>query len=322
MLRLPKPGEETPPLVVEEAKRRRRRNSSRSRDKRAEEIFDETFAGKTGPDPIFGRILAATVVTAVVAIAIGLLWPEPREESPDTAFEFPEPLPGELGPEPEPESVDEPQVLSVTMIRDELEPVVRSFLDAPDLESAAAWAAHSERTLERMRDFHDGDYRPPGMKSVLWNSAMTRGEAWASFRVETDDFRRQTVFLVEDDGWKVDWDSWVGWSPASWDELQEERPVETVRLRALVRPVDYYNFRFSSESEWAAVTLVAPDGESSIYGYVPRASELHSRLTFLDGTKERRLIVDIRYPKNAPVGNQVLIEGVVGEGWLDTEETP
>ncbi len=318
MLRLPEDGEETPPLVIKEAARRRRSGGDRRREQRAKEIFDETFSDKGGSDPIFGRILVATVVTLLVVLAAGLLWPRGGDEpaSGESMLDLPPPLPAE--PVEDPES----GLLSVGMIRDELEPVVRAFLEAPDLEAAAAWTAHSQRTLGRMREHYGSDYEPPGMKSVIWNGAMTRGDGWASFRVETDDYDNRTVFLVEDDGWKVDWDSWVGWSPMTWDELQEKRPTETVRVRALVRPVEYYNFRFSSESEWAAVTLASPGNGSSIYGYVPRASGLHSQLTFLGDTAERRLILDIRYPANAPVGNQVLIERVVGEGWLDTGDLP
>lgn len=316
MLRLPAEGEETPPLVVKELSRRRRSHGDRRREQRAEAIFDETFANKSGPDPIFARILIASVGTIAIVVAVGIFWPRaggpPVDEMP-VSLDLPV---ADIQPLPD----AEPRVVSVAMVRDELEPVVRAFLEAPDLETASKWSALSERTLERMKTHYGDDYRPEGLESVLWNNAMSRGERWASFRVETGDFNRRTIFLIDDDGWKVDWESWVGWSPMIWEQLDEERPTETVRLRALVRPVDYYNFRFSSESEWAAFTLASPDNASAIYGYVPRGSELHSRLTFLDGTKERRLILDVRYPKNAPVGNQVLIEGLTGESWLDTEE--
>lgn len=318
MLRLPAPGEETPPLVVEGAAKRGRSHSAMRREHRAEEIFDETFANKTGPDPIFFRMLIAAVVTLAIALTVGLFWPRGGGDVGVDGAGTDEPS----LPLAEPEVDEEPEVISVAMVRDELEPIVRSFLEAPDLETAARWTARPGRTLERMEKHHRDGYTPPGLGAVLWNQSMSRGRDWASFRVETGDYERKTVFLVKDGGWKVDWESWTGWSPVSWETLKEERPTEPVRVRALVRPVEYYNFGFSSETEWAACMLVAPDGESSIYGYVPRTSDRASRLTFLDGTTERRLILDIRYPENAPAGNQVIIDAVIGEDWLDTEDMP
>lgn len=318
MLRLPAKGEETPPLVVKELSRRRRSHGDRRREQRAEAIFDETFADKSGPDPIFSRILIASVVTIAIVIVAGILWPRAGGPAVDPEPVSLEPPSADIQPLPD----AGPRVVSVAMVRDELEPVVRAFLEAPDLKTASEWTARSERTLERMKAHYGDDYRPEGLESVLWNHSMTMGGGWASFEVETRDFNRRPVFLVDDGGWKIDWESWVGWSPMTWEQLVEQRPTGTVRLRAVVRPVEYYNFRFSSESEWAAFTLASPDNASAIYGYVPRGSELHSRLTFLDGTTERRLLLDVRYPRNAPVGNQVLIEGLTGESWLDLDDLP
>jgi hypothetical protein len=109
----------------------------------------------------------------------------------------------------------------------------------------------------------------------------------------------------------------VGWSAVSWKTLKETRPTRSVRVRALVRPVDYYNFRFSSETEWESVALVSPLDSSTLYGYARRNSETFLRLPFREDSKERSMVLDIRYPKNSPTDNQVLIEAVAAEGWLD-----
>lgn len=319
MLRLPLEGEETPPLVVKEALRHRHSRPGHSRDKRAERIFDETFAGKSDPAPIYGRILVASLATIGAIVLIGLLWPrggEAEDASSPPVTRNQEPV-----PPPVAGSDDEPLVLTVGEIRDELEPVVRAFLEAPDLESASRLTARPGRTLERMRQHHGDDYRPPGLRLILWNEALTRGEKWASFRIETGEFRRGRIFLVQDGGWKIDWESWAGWSPMSWDQLKTRRPREPVRIRAVVRAIDYYNFEFSDESEWAAFVLVPPDDSDSLYGYVPRFGSVRSRTPVM-GEKEERLLLDIRFPADSNAANQVLIDDVVGEGWLDTTDLP
>lgn len=322
MLRLPEEGEETPPLVVDDGKgalRRRRRHSEAHREKRAAEIFDETFARKTGPDPIFARMLVAAVVTIVLVLVAGLLWPRGERAPEPVAGARDSDLPEALRPVEEEEDEVMSRILAPATVRDELEPVVRSYLEAPDLEAAAEFVAHRDLTQPRMREHYGQDYRPLGLRGIDWSGTLTRGRGWASFRIETNDFETRTVFLIDDGGWKLDWESWAGWSPMTWEELRAEQPTETIRVRARVRPTEYYNFGFA-EADWHSVMLAAPDDENAIYGYVPAGSELHTRLNFLDGVRERRLLLDIRYPENAPIDNQVFIEAVVGEDWLDTDD--
>jgi hypothetical protein len=318
MLRLPGEGEETLPLVVKEAQRQRRSHQGHGHGRRSGRGFDETFADKPESSPMLVRVLVASAATVFAVVLAGLLWP--RGDTPEGA-----PPPRVVADAPDPGPAADPaeaRVLTVAAINEELEPVVRAFLEAPDLETAARWTARSQRTLERMRSHFADGYRPPGYKAVQWNSPLTRGEGWASFELETGDFQTGRIYLVEDDGWKVDWESWAGWSPLSWDELKAKRPTAPMRIRALVRADNYFNFGFSDDSEWASFALAPPGDGPLLYGYVPRFGPLRSLLP-VEEEKPQKLLLDIRFEADVlEGGNQVVIEEVIGEGWLDTTDLP
>ncbi|GAA5478600.1 hypothetical protein [Haloferula helveola] len=320
MLRLPEAGEETPPLVTSGSRRRRRSEPSKSaEDRRAEKVFDETFAHKQGADTTVGRMVAASVITVIVLLLVGIFWPRddkpPADAGPGAGAEPPSNV------EPVPQVPEEKlELVTPETIRDDLEPVAKAFLRAKDPEEALKWVRHPEKTRKRMETFHEGRFRSKGFRSVSLAEVFPRGDDWAKILVEVEDFTRVPMWLVKDDGWKVDWESWVGWSPTSWEKIRERRPTGPFKLRATVSPVIYYNFRFKNETEWACYALASPDGESTIYGYAPRGGEVHSSLGAVDTVRGSRMLLEVRYPDNSASDNQVLIDRVVCEGWLDLED--
>jgi hypothetical protein len=134
--------------------------------------------------------------------------------------------------------------------------------------------------------------------------------------VRTSDFKdRNMVVEKTGDGFKVDWESWVGWSEMSWKQLREIRPTEPKLFRVFAKQGKYYNFVFSDDTEWRCYQLDSPDRKNSIFGYVKRGSKLDMELAKV-GNVPIAMTLMIRFPQNAPADNQVFIDSMVADGWV------
>jgi len=134
--------------------------------------------------------------------------------------------------------------------------------------------------------------------------------------VRTSDFKdRNMVVEKTGDGFKVDWESWVGWSEMSWKQLREIRPTEPKLFRVFAKQGKYYNFVFFDDAEWRCYQLDSPDKKNFIFGYVKRRSKLDMELAKV-GNVPIALTLMIRFPENAPADNQVFIDSIVADGWV------
>jgi hypothetical protein len=338
MLRLPEADEDTPPLVLP-LRRKKRASSQRHREEKQERVFDETFADKESTSPVLVKIIVAAAISTVILIAAGLLWPrgetetaqtpgEPRAATPDPAAPVD---PGdseasETAADDEPsEPVDVP--LRASMVAAELAPVVEHFLTAESLDEARALVRHPDVTGPRMEEFHNGEYRPPGFRKMTEGARgdhVLRDGRWARAVAVSEDFSQQVFWLAKDAGgqWKIDWESWAGWSPWTWKEIREGKPEGPFELRVRLNNVAYYNFDFADESRWSSYSLRGPHDERPLYGYARRGSPADIRLGLHEKQRDRPFRVRVRKPENAANPNQLRIEKVLSEGWLDPGDSP
>ncbi|MFC7338987.1 hypothetical protein ACFQY0_17450 [Haloferula chungangensis] len=343
MLRLPTEEDEVPPLVIPEyfedrkkapeklsedervlaseaeeqglvARRRRRRLKK-------EEIFDETFAQKEELSPKFVRGLIGSVVLCGAFIIAVLLWPSGKDDKGDGSL-VSIPMPVDEAPtEEEKEALAaERSMVSAPFVERTLQPVFEAFLNADSMEELTKWVRHPELSLPRIKEFYGDDYFPDGFSSIIWSSHPKRTGNSIRVTIQDGHYARRDIYLVDDDGWKVDWESWVGWSEISWEDLKASRPTEPVVLRAVVSDVSYYNFSFIDESRWSSYRLESADKEFSLYAYVPRAGVLDAQLKSLEGIKERMFTVKVRYPEGAPTESQVIVDEIVSDGWLLSDD--
>ncbi|MBK1828325.1 hypothetical protein [Haloferula rosea] len=322
MLRLPTKGESTPPLVLPKQEAPKAESHQRRRERQSAEIFDETFAKKQGPDQTLVRIIMAGATTIIVVLLAGLLWPKGGNDTDDS--DSTSVLPPELIdlPDREPESIVN-TVLSSDLVRKQLEPVIREFLESPTMEEAASHTRRPTRTLQRMKKLHGDGYYSPGFRQIKWNVPMERDGEWAMLSVEDSQFRTLPIALVREDGrWQIDWESWAGWSEVDLTTLRKEKPTEPVTVRVTVDPIDYYNFSFSDESKWSSYRLSDPEKIEAVYGYAPSLGEIDLRLKPNSGEKDLRFTLSVRYPDDATSDNQLIIDRILARGWVITEEAP
>ncbi|RYD38772.1 MAG: hypothetical protein EOP87_00855 [Verrucomicrobiaceae bacterium] len=220
-----------------------------------------------------------------------------------------------------PEQIELPREMdrSETELIKELEPLARGFLEADTVAKLLPFVRDSGRLEEKIRAYYpDGKVPAPGMSAFNTRSAIAYRGKLASVSVRTGDFmERQIAFLRMDDGMKIDWESFVGWSEMPWQRFIEEKPERPVLFRVGLKMQDYYNFSFADEKKWQSYEIRFPDGEHILYGYVRRDSPLDVKLRPLDAKSSRLVMVRLKFPPGGTKRNQVIIEEMPADGWVE-----
>lgn len=316
MLRLPAPGE-TPPSLIVEAAHADEDEDSHDHDHDHDPDHDHDHdAEESSPFP-WKLILGMAVPGIALLVAFGMWLKAHSRPAPPPLVAIP-PLRAKEPPSPDAELAK--SIPNGGKLLADLEPLVKNFMEAPTMDAALKYVAEPERTKARWLAWLDGKpYEAPGFRGVQSDLAIAEN-GLVSFAVSTADYEERSVaFHTLGAEPKVDWESWVGWSEMSWKEFRKQRPTEPKWFRVILTQVDYYNFGFIDESKWACYQLISPDGLNSVYGYLPRASALDNEIR-PDRPKERvSLIVQLKFPEKAPSDNQVLIEKITGQGWIETK---
>lgn len=130
---------------------------------------------------------------------------------------------------------------------------------------------------------------------------------------------------VEDtgEGYRVDWETAVGYQPMDWKEYRAQRPAEPTYMRVYVQSSDYYNFGFrefrddGAIPEWSSYRLSHPDEDRPLYGYVKSFSPLRERLDSTISWREGEyFILRLQFPEDAPADNQVHITEILQSNWV------
>ncbi len=318
MLRLPGAEDEPGPLLAP------RREAP---DTAADEAEHEE-AGPTGEGEGDGtlRLIAMMAVPGLLLLGLFAWMMMPDKDAPAAAAA----VPGESAPaaeeEAEPAAEEAPPAPRAPSEMVQMEETARKFMEAPTQEEALALCFRPEAIREKAAEWYAREpYEAPGFQGTTDNLAETAvGKLRiTSLGVRTGDFDPRHIALVQTpEGFRVDWESWVGWSEMSWEDFKAQRPAEPKRFRAISSASDYYNFGFKDETEWISFRLESPDGMHFLYGYAPAGSDLAARLRPLDGVEKRPVILELSYPPDGKADNQVIIGGISGDGWIDLPEQP
>ncbi len=349
MLRIPREDDETAPLMApiqkigfsEEADKRGEKRTRSVRKKKQKEAeapgwdassgswrsTKKSFWKRAMPVLAWGGGMAAIASAAVFLVKLSEA--EPENDVPDVVAEqdkFDELVGNPLiVPEDELEAeVTLPKVMkkSEADFLAEAEPLAKAFLEAERTEDILPLIHDPARVRRNLRTFYPEDtIEPMGLSKFNSTGQVSYKDSFAAVTVLTPDYeKKQLAFIDGEDGLKIDWESWVGWSDLPWPKLVESRPRKSVLVRAMVKWVDYYNFGFSDEDEWRSYRLVSPDGGTTLYGYVERNSLLDQRLRPGEPTATVAVTLTIHFRENEQAPNQVVIDSLVSDGWVVTGE--
>jgi len=201
----------------------------------------------------------------------------------------------------------------------EAEPLARRFLEAASVEEMLPLVRNPEVAGPRMLEFYpQGRIEPPGLSVFNASGAPNYRSAIVSVDLLTDEHEtRQLAFVETDDGLKVDWESFAGWSEMPWDEFIAQRTTEPRLFRVILRVLEYYNFDFTDEAFWQSYRLESPDGEHILFGYAERGSLLQQQLRPDVAKSSVAATLILKFPEGAASDNQVIIERFVADGWIE-----
>jgi len=334
ILRIPTAGDVPTPLIVplrhtaaEETagsesahgakKKRRGRKSDRAENLEWERQYRPMRRGEKNQMRLMliggGTLFALIVAGVIVAFQSG----RPAPKAP-------------VVPEALPKITDVPKAGPTTARRGdavlaaEAGPLARKFLEATRVEEILPLVRNPEVAGPRIRKFHpDGKIPAAGLSQFnISGSGEVRG-AIVSYTVRTrDQDEKPMAFVDGPQGLKIDWESWAGWSEISWKEFLATKPTTARVFRLRLAPVDYYNFDFKDDLKWQSYRLESPDQETSVYGYVEKGSLLDKQIRPSSDEKSVLLTLSLKFPERGLSSNQVLIDRLVGEGWVEETEKP
>ena len=210
-------------------------------------------------------------------------------------------------------SIREPLALSLA------EPLTKQFLEAKTVNELLPIVRNPKVAEARMKEFYQGGrIQPAGLLKFNVSEAITTKGDQSSISVLTrDEGEKQICLVTTPEGMKVDWESWVGWSDIPWQKFLSTKPTTGHTFRVIVSPVDYYNFGFSDESKWKSYRLESPGMEHGLYGYVARDTELSKAIHLNADQDKAPFTLSLKFPLDSNSHNQVEIEKLICEGWVE-----
>ena len=201
----------------------------------------------------------------------------------------------------------------------ELEAVARRFFAAENVEEMSRWVRNRERVLPLMKGYYarpGHEFRPEVCRTIGEDEGAFVEGAMAAILVTLGDFsQRQIALQKTEDGFLVDWESWVGYSEMSWEEFKQRKPTRPLVFRVRMRRETYFNFGFSDDSKWLCFRMLSPEGDL-LWGYAAEDTASAKLVTWDTGDREELATVLLRFPENASRADQAVIDDFVVSGWV------
>ena len=306
------PLEESVPLVPELRKRRRKGKEKQA----AVPSWEMGSWGRSGrPEKV---LMAAMIGGAVLLVIIAVIISRRTNSSsdmPSTPGMVMAPIELPADGVPAEELPDVGAFLRVA------EPMARTFLEAKSIPELLAVVRHPGITAKRISErFPEGVITPVGLQTFADDGAVRIEHSNASVKVRIGNFElRDLSYARTKDGWKIDWESWVGWSDLPWEEFMEKAPTTSRRFRVRLKPIIYYNFGFADDRKWRSYLIESTDGQHRLFGYVERGSRVDDLINFTDSPSGGDYILDLCFPADNIGRNQVLITDRIAEGWVEPD---
>jgi DNA-directed RNA polymerase subunit RPC12/RpoP len=213
-------------------------------------------------------------------------------------------------------------MIDVSLTVADLEEMVMAFCRAESVDDLLETVRHRERLEPVIRRYYAKGYEPVPVRKIAPRGELQTVGGLVSVVVELEDFSRQSIALEKSgETFLVDWESWVRYSELPWEEFMRQRPTEPKLFRVKTRELPYYNFDFDDDRKWQSFALESPDGEHTLYGYVPRHSSMVQALKPLDPEMPSSThTVMLCYPTGANRSDQVLVKRVVTSGWVVSDD--
>lgn len=206
-----------------------------------------------------------------------------------------------------------------------IEAVLDGYFQAGEVEDKARHVRHPEETIPRMREYFGATGFPAEDYKLVENGMMwEQGEnpfliAMIAIR---GGIKRSVAFEPADEGFKMDWESFVGYSPMRWDVFVSSEPAGAMDFRVKATLDDYFNYGFDDEEEFICLNLTDLDASQFCYGYLEKEHPDAARIVKIvedatrAGSPNASLLLRLEFPPGSPGRRQVRIVKMIHDNWL------
>lgn len=264
------------------------------------------------------------LVGLFLALLITAVWVGVRPLlAPGSAMEL-EDLPQPKAPTPSQlREEDRLELKAIAEYLPELNASLEAFLKADSLEKLAPLIREPERVAPLMQDYY-GD-KP--VKPTVYRRLPEPGEIFSHKRflvaaMETPDFEPILVSVEKTPaGFRVDWESFVGYSEMTWEEFRRTRPKTPQLFRVVLEPGSYFNEDFTDFKKLRCYRLADKRGAHVIQGYTPMRSRVDQQI--MEGLLNKRsqlCVLRLRFTEESTNDKQVEITEFLENGWVFRED--
>ena len=210
--------------------------------------------------------------------------------------------------------------------------ILRAYLEAPLWQDRIEFVRDSERVRKCMQEVYGKQYKPFPITNIriFPSNDENLPNGWRAFIAEWDDTSSNSkggvkyFLLLSSGGWKVDWESALGYNPLRLSVFVAKRDPDPVTFRVSCTLDNYYNYEFrETRSTHVSVSIVA-DGKR-IHGYASKNSPDGARLlNLLQDGQPHPLTLELQHigpfgeamSTSQSSGEVVTINKVVSDSWI------
>ncbi len=196
---------------------------------------------------------------------------------------------------------------------------VRNYLSAQSWHDRVSLVLHPGRVKPLMESRYSSmRWTPLDYKLVTQIEPRPSRAGWVQVKADVSGYTTTYYLKITKAGYRIDWESSVGFNPISPAEFKALRYIEPTRFRVTAQLDDYYNYEFDDAIDRAYSIKIRIDGKRIGWGYIDKRNKMAPAIfnTLRDG-KRHNMVLDLAYLPNSEEGDVFVITKVVNlYGWL------
>jgi len=196
--------------------------------------------------------------------------------------------------------------------------LAQEFLETETHVGRLSYVRHPETTAPRMKE-HYG-WRPQDLEIRAQSRSADvfiiekNGKNFLGLALNLNNFsRRGMIFEKTYNGWKIDWESFIGYSEIPWPPLLAGQVDGAPAVRATFEPDDYYNFDYTDNTAHTCYRIRDTKETTWGWAYCDRSSPVMEKMEQAlktTGGKKGEAVLRLR-PAGKPGNKQFWIEEFV-----------
>lgn len=220
---------------------------------------------------------------------------------------------------------DEKEEKEAADLIDRIDAVTRDFFNATSIDAMVRFVRQPERVRPLMEHYYsEHPLKPVTMLRTKILQPLTldnRANFWMkSVELATNQNRNLIIEILDSGEPKVDWETLVCYQPMNWDAYATGRPAGTsMDFRVYVEPDNFFSHEFADPEKWNSFRLTALDADETLFGYVPKGSEVSNQIIELmrrNQGSRTSMVLRLNIPEGLTSRRGVVIEKLLSPRWL------